>query len=113
MKGGYLVMDFADLALGTADVELDRGVLQVAVSEPMEVPMDRLSVRSRTGTLLLDRLGNASPETLDVRHRLGAARVDLHHGCHVSLYCTIGRQTETVTPPSCGAREFAFHKIIK
>jgi hypothetical protein len=77
MQGGYLVMDFANLALSTADVELDRGVLQVFVADPMDVPMEKLSVRSRIGTVRLDRLGNASPARLDVHHRLGAALVDL------------------------------------
>ena len=78
MEGGYLVMDFADLALSTADVELDRGVLQIFVSDPMDVPMERLSVSGRIGTMRLDRLGNASPDTLDVHHGLGAAQVNLH-----------------------------------
>ena len=78
MEGGYLVMDFAGLALSTADVELDRGVLQIFVSDPMDASMERLSVSSRIGTMRLDRLGNASPAALDVHHGLGAARVDLH-----------------------------------
>jgi len=78
MEGGYLVTDFADLNISTADVELDRGVLQIMVSNPMDDPMKRLSVRGTTGTVFLDRLGNASPERLNVRHRLGAARIDLH-----------------------------------
>jgi len=78
MKGGYLVMDFANLNLSTADVELDRGVLHVSASEPMEVPMERLNVLGRSGTVFLKRLGNASPERLDVHHHLGAAVVDLH-----------------------------------
>jgi len=78
MEGGYLVMDFADLAMSTADVELDRGVLQIFVSDPMGVPMERLSVTGRIGTMRLDRLGNASPDTLDVHHRFGAAQVVLH-----------------------------------
>jgi hypothetical protein len=78
MEGGYLVMDFADLGLSTADVELDRGVLQVFVSDPMDACMERLSVSSRIGTMRLDRLGNASPARLDVHHGLGVAQVDLH-----------------------------------
>ena len=78
MEGGYLVMDFADLALSAADVELDRGVLQLFVSDPMDVPMERLSVSGRIGTMRLGQLGNASPDTLDVHHVLGAALVDLH-----------------------------------
>ena len=77
MKGGHLVMDFANLALSTADVELDRGVLQIFVSEPMGTPMEQLMVRSKTGTMRLGSIGNASPGRLDVSHRLGAARVDL------------------------------------
>lgn len=77
MKGGYLVMDFADLALSTADVDLDRGVLQIFVSDPMDAPMERLRVRSKTGTMRLGSIGNASPGKLDVQHRFGAARVDL------------------------------------
>jgi len=77
MVGGYLVVDFAGLALSSADVALNRGVLQLSVSDPLDVPMERLSVRSRIGTMLLDRLGNASPRALDVRHHVGAARVDL------------------------------------
>jgi len=78
MEGGYLVMDFADLELSTADVELDRGVLQIFVADPMDVPMERLSVSGGIGTMRLDRLGNASPGTLDVHHSLGAAQVNLH-----------------------------------
>ncbi len=77
MEGGYLVMNFADLALSAADVELGRGVLQILVSDPMDVPMERLSVRSKIGTMGLDRLGNASPARLDVHHRFGAALVNL------------------------------------
>jgi hypothetical protein len=77
MKGGYLVMDFAKMALSSADVELNRGVLQIFVSDPMAAPMEQLNVRSKTGTMRLGSIGNASPAVLDVRHRLGAARVDL------------------------------------
>ena len=40
--------------------------------------MKRLSVRGRTGSVFLDRLGNASPDRLDVRHNFGAALVNLH-----------------------------------
>jgi len=77
MEGGYLVMDFADLALSTADVELDRGVVQIFVSDQMDFPMERLSLRGRIGTMRLDRLGNASPDTLEVHHGLGAAQLNL------------------------------------
>jgi hypothetical protein len=77
MRGGYLVMGFADLAVASADVELNRGVLRIFVSDPMDVPMQQLSVRSKIGSVGLDSIGNASPSVLDVRHGLGAALVDL------------------------------------
>ena len=65
------------LELTTAEVELDRGVLGLRVSEPLRIPMERLSVKGRIGTMVLRSLGNASPKTLDVRHGVGAALVDL------------------------------------
>jgi len=77
MEGGYLALDLAGLELTTASVELDRGVLGLIVSEPLHVPVERLSVEGRMGTMLLRSLGNASPKQLHVQHSIGAARVDL------------------------------------
>jgi hypothetical protein len=77
MEGGYLSLDLAGLDLTTAGVELDRGVLGLIVSEPLDIPMERLSVKGRMGTMFLRSLGNASPKELDVQHGIGAARVDL------------------------------------
>jgi hypothetical protein len=77
MRGGYLSLDLAGLALTTASVELDRGVLGVVVSEPLPVPIERLSLKGRIGTMQLLSLGNASPRELHVQHGLGAALVDL------------------------------------
>jgi hypothetical protein len=77
MEGGYLVVDLAGLAVAEADIELNRGILAMFVSDPMEVPMERLSASARMGTMFLDSLGNASPGRLDVRQGLGAARVGL------------------------------------
>jgi len=77
MEGGYLALDLAGLELTTAAVELDRGVLGLSVSEPLHIPMERLSVKGRMGTMILRSLGNASPRSLDVQHGIGAARVDL------------------------------------
>lgn len=77
MRGGYLSLDLAGLALRTASVELDRGVLQLEASEPLALPMERLDVKGRIGTTRLSSLGNASPAKLNVRHGIGAALVDL------------------------------------
>jgi len=77
MRGGYLSLDLAGLVLTDANVELDRGVLELAASEPLPVPVDQLTVRARMGTMMLTSLGNASPRKLSVRHGIGAALVDL------------------------------------
>jgi hypothetical protein len=63
--------------LTTADLELDRGVLGMIVSEPLDAPMERLHVRGRIGTMILKSLGNASPRELQVSHGLGATLVNL------------------------------------
>jgi hypothetical protein len=77
MRGGYLALDLAGLALTTVDLELNRGVLGLLVSEPLASPLDRLSLQGRMGTMSLLSLGNASPRELSVTHGIGAAYVDL------------------------------------
>ena len=78
MEGGYLTLDLAGLSLTTVHVELDRGVLGLDVSEPLPVPVERMHVSGRIGTMFLSSLGNASPAELRVHHGMGAALVDLH-----------------------------------
>jgi len=77
MEGGYLTLDLAGLTLTTVDVELDRGVLGLDVSEPLPLPLQRMNVEGRIGTMFLSSLGNASPAELRVHHGMGAALVDL------------------------------------
>jgi len=77
MRGGYLTLDLAGLDLITTDIKLDRGVLAVDVSQPLQAPMERLRLVGRMGTMQLASLGNASPRTLLVRHGIGFAAVDL------------------------------------
>jgi len=77
MRGGYLLLDLAGLELIAANIELDRGVLGVDVSEPLATPVERISLKGRIGTMHLRSLGNASPRELHVQHSVGAAIVDL------------------------------------
>jgi hypothetical protein len=77
MTGGYLTLDLAGLALTDVDLELDRGVFDLDVSEPLPLPLERMSVRGRIGTTRLLSLGNASPQELYVQHGLGFAQTDL------------------------------------
>jgi hypothetical protein len=67
----------AGLALTTVNVELDRGVLGLKVSEPLPFPVERLRLKGRMGTMNLSSLGNASPKELHIQHGIGAALVDL------------------------------------
>lgn len=77
MEGGYLAVDLAGLAITTASLELNRGVLGVIASEPLDEPLQRLDVDGKIGTMFLKSVGNASPRELYVSHGIGAARVDL------------------------------------
>jgi hypothetical protein len=94
MEGGYVDLDLAGLELTTANIELDRGVLGVIVSEPLHVPVERLSVKGRMGTMVLRSLGNASPRELHMEHGIGAAHVDLSgrwlRDANVELRVTLG-----------------------
>jgi hypothetical protein len=95
MQGGYLALDLAGLALTSADLELDRGVLGVIVSQPLETAMERLHVKGRIGTVILRSLGDASPRELRVHHGVGAASVNLEGAwrtdARVDFAMTLGR----------------------
>jgi hypothetical protein len=77
MEGGHLAIDLAGMAVRSAKVDLDRGVLGLTASDPLDSPMERLDVKGRVGTMQLLAIGNASPKRLEIRHGIGAALVNL------------------------------------
>ena len=77
MQEGGAVVRLAGLWLRTADLDLESGAFDLSVDEPMREPMESLSIRTRRGGALLNRLGNASPRRLDVSYRTGHIDMDL------------------------------------
>jgi hypothetical protein len=78
------------------EIDLDIGVGEHAVSfgEPLPVPVGRLRLDGSIGVLDLDRVGNASPREVSVRHSIGEVGVDLggawRRDAEVLVSCGIG-----------------------
>lgn len=77
MREGGAVLRLGGLWLRTAGIQVESGALDLDVQEPMQEPMESLSIRSARGGCLLNRLGNASPRRLEVSYRMGAIDMDL------------------------------------
>lgn len=77
MQEGGAVIRLAGLWLKNADLDLESGAFDLSVDEPLREPMENLSIRTRRGGALLNRLGNASPRRLDVSYRTGHIDMDL------------------------------------
>ena len=75
-KGGAEV-DLGGLWITEADIDMQMGGMVLMVTEPMQAPMDRLSVSASMGGFAISRLGNASPRVLDVDARMGGMDLDL------------------------------------
>jgi hypothetical protein len=116
MRGGYLMADLADMSLSTVDLELDRGVLGLAVSEPLAAPLERLSITSGKGTAFLKSLGNASPRELTVHHGIGAASIDLggmwRQNAEVDLLMTLAK-AEVLLPSEATVSGIDLEEVSK
>jgi len=77
MTEGGAVVRLGGLWLRHVDVRFERGALDLSVDEPLREPVESLSVSSRMGGALLNKLGNASPRRLDVGYRMGGIDMDL------------------------------------
>lgn len=75
-EGGGRV-ELGGMWITDATIEMDKGGLELQVSDPMQAPMDRLTIRGRMGGLVVTKLGNASPRELDLDFRMGGMNVDL------------------------------------
>jgi hypothetical protein len=77
MSEGGAVVRLGGLWLGTGEIDIDSGALDLDVNEPLREPMEALSIRTARGGSLLNRLGNASPRRLEVSFRMGGIDMDL------------------------------------
>ncbi|MFQ5719870.1 MAG: hypothetical protein ACE5IK_10020 [Acidobacteriota bacterium] len=77
MAQGGTRMDLGGLWLREAEIEFAQGGFQLRVSEPLQMPMERLTIDGRMGGFDASHLGNASPKTLDVDFTMGGMSLDL------------------------------------
>ena len=74
---GEVRMDLGGLWLVDTDLSASMGEFTVDFDEPLLVPMNDFRVAAKMGDARVRNLGNASPSTVNVRHRMGAMSLDL------------------------------------
>ena len=76
-RQGALEGNLGGLWLGSAEIKLEQGGLQLSFDEPLREPMDRLAIDFSMGGGQMAMLGNASPAILDLELSMGGAEIDL------------------------------------
>ncbi|NJL26680.1 MAG: hypothetical protein HC897_01805 [Thermoanaerobaculia bacterium] len=74
---GQTEADLGGLWLREIDLDFGAGEHFVEFREPLREPMGRFKVKSAVGSVELRSLGNASPESVSVKHSIGELLVDL------------------------------------
>ncbi|MDY0108436.1 MAG: hypothetical protein RBT60_00675 [Candidatus Krumholzibacteria bacterium] len=77
LRQGGAEIELGGLWLTEVAVSYDQGGMSIAVSEPLQEPAARFSLRGRMGGVTASRLGNASPRELDIGCAMGGADIDL------------------------------------
>ncbi len=75
-EGGFEA-ELGGLWITNADFRYKKGGFSLSIDEPLREPMERLTIRGSMGGFEADRLGNASPRSLDVVCRMGGANINL------------------------------------
>jgi hypothetical protein len=70
-------LELGGLWIVSADLDLGVGSYDVTFDEPSRYPAGTLRIAGTIGELRVRELGNASPEAVEIHHRLGHAYVDL------------------------------------
>ncbi len=75
-EGGFEA-ELGGLWITAADISFKKGGFSLSVDEPLREPMAQLSIHGTMGGFEAMRLGNASPQVLDVECTMGGADIDL------------------------------------
>jgi hypothetical protein len=104
---GESKLELGGLWLTGAALDLGMGEHTVVFGEPLHAPMERLTVNGGMGELNLSAIGNASPERVEVRQRMGALTLDLtgrwQRDADVRTRCSLGECSVRV-PDDVGVR---------
>ena len=91
---GQSHLQLGGLWLTDVDLEVGIGEHRISFDEPLPVPMSRLRLDTSIGVLQVDRLGNASPSDVWIKHSVGETRVDLEgrwrRDAELFISCGIG-----------------------
>ena len=74
---GEVRADLGGLWLRSVDLDMATGAHELEFSSPTLWPIAEFAVEKGPGELVIDRLGNASPERVEVDQSIGSVRVDL------------------------------------
>lgn len=77
VKEGGFEAELGGLWITNAEFRYNKGGFALSIDEPLREPMDRMVIRGSMGGFEAERLGNASPKSLDVICRMGGADIDL------------------------------------
>ncbi len=75
-EGGFAA-EVGGLWITSTDIKYDRGGFDFDVSTPLQAPMEHLVIHGKMGGFNARNLGNASPQMIDIRTRMGGADIDL------------------------------------
>jgi len=93
------------LWLTDVDLEVGIGEHRVSFDEPLPVPVGRIRLDTSIGVLRVDRLGNASPSDVQIKHSMGETRVDLggHWRRDAELFVSCGIGSCVVDAPDAAS----------
>jgi hypothetical protein len=74
---GGAAMQLGGLTLTSAEIDVQQGGADLRIDEPLQQPMEHLSITTAMGGANLEGLANASPKKLDLRYSMGGVSIDL------------------------------------
>jgi len=91
---GESIIELGGLAVQSVDLDLGTGAHALEFDEPTQAPMQSFALAGAIGELRVSGLGNASPQLVSIRHRIGEVNIDLRgewqSDADVAIRCGIG-----------------------
>lgn len=94
IKEGGMESELGGLWLNDADLYIGKGGFIISIDEPLQQPMGNLRIHGSMGGLVVSKLGNASPQNIDLSWKMGGADLDLRgawlNDCDIKLVASMG-----------------------
>jgi hypothetical protein len=99
---GESILELGGLSLRAVDLELGIGAHELRFGEPTSSPMERFTLAAAIGELRVSGLGNAGPQDVSIRHRIGEVDIDLRgewqRDADIAIRCGIGECAVSLPP---------------